>query len=1208
VRGRRWQSSAGMAGAAFAAVAIALSPRVSFERTSHASAEPGGRDDTSVPEIAFNRVIRPILSENCFKCHGPDSAARKGGLRLDTFEGATAQLPDGRAAIVPGDPASSVLLQRVASHDPDARMPPPSEGKTVTAAQMESLRGWIEEGAPWEAHWSFIPPVRPQPPQAVNDGWSRSELDRFVFDRLLREGLTPSPEASREALLRRVSLDLTGLPPSPEAIEAFLADRSPDAYERVVDWLLASPSYGEHMARYWLDAARYGDTHGLHLDNRRSMWRWRDWVIDAFNRNLPFDQFTVEQLAGDLLPQPTVEQLIASGFNRNNVSTSEGGAIDEEYYVKYAVDRVATTSTVWMGLTTECAECHDHKFDPISQKEFYQLFAFFNNTAENAMDGNRHDPPPSVRAPTPEQSRELARLMAAAEELRSQLEGPMPEVDLAQASWEAEWRNRAPRRWHSPRVIDARSAGGATLSILDDGSVLASGTNPARDVHEFDLAGPIDLIGVIRVEAITHESLPFSGAGRADNANFVLSEAEVEIIGPDGVVRQAVPFVAAVADHEQMNGPFLAAYSIDGVVNDTNGWAVEGYERRENRTLDLLLRSEMNLGEHETLRVRLRYESMFPGHAIGRVRITTSGDEALRDSLLPVVLGPWHVAGPFAAANANAAHDTAFGPEADPSRFDPGETFADGAISWVARPDLADGAVQLLTGDIGATYLARTFEATSPRRVELALGSDDSIIVWLNGRRVHENRVARPAAVDQDRVVVDLPEGVGVILMKIANFGGGHAFAFRIAREFEQREFAEVTDLLATPIETLAESERSRIRRYFRMHHSAEARALMSELAAAEAAGDAFEASLPISLVMRERDASMARTTHVLFRGNYDQPREAVEPAVPAALPPLSTDMPRNRLGLARWLVDSAHPLTARVTVNRLWQQVFGEGLVRTVGDFGSQGEWPTHPELLDFLAIEFVESGWDVKAFMRLLVTSAAYRQSSRVSPELLQRDPENRLLARGPRHRLDAEAIRDLALASSGLLVDRIGGESVRIYQPSGLWEAVAYPSSDTAKFAADSGDALYRRSLYTFWKRTSPPPVFTTFDAPSRETCTVDRPRTNTPLQALVLMNGTQFVEASRVMAERVLAARSSDAERVTFLFQLVLGRAPDREEADVLAGLLRSQRARFAANRQAAEALLTVGEAPRDASLEPAEVAAWATVCHAVLMLDEAITKG
>jgi len=1194
--------------AASGAAAIALAVSVSSVRVSLAAAEPGRRGDRLATEIAFNRVIRPILSENCFKCHGPDSAARKGGLRLDTFEGATARLADGRAAIVPGDPAASVLLQRIASHDPEARMPPPAEGKTVTSAQMESLRAWIEAGAPWEAHWSFIPPVRPQPPRAANDRWSRSDVDRFIFDRLLREGLSPSPEASREALLRRVSFDLTGLPPSPEAIEAFLADRSPDAYERVVDRMLASPAYGEHMTRYWLDAARYGDTHGLHLDNRRSMWRWRDWVIDAFNRNLPFDQFTVEQLAGDLLPQPTVEQLIASGFNRNNVSTSEGGAIDEEYYVKYAVDRVATTSTVWMGLTTECAECHDHKFDPISQREFYQLFAFFNNTAENAMDGNRHDPPPSVRAPTPEQSRELDRLVAATEELRSRLEGPMPEVDLAQAAWESEWRDRASQRWRSPRVIDARSAGGATLSILDDGSVLASGTNPARDVHEIDLTGPIDSISVIRIDALTHQSLPFTGAGRADNANFVLSEAEAEIIGPDGIVRQAVPFAAAVADHEQLNGPFLAAYSIDGLVNDTNGWAVEGYERRENRTLDLLPREPPTVSAGETLRVRLRYESMFPGHAIGRVRIRTSGEDALRESLLPVVLGPWHVAGPFAAANANAAHDMEFAPEVDPSGFDSNETFANGTISWVARPDLADGAVHLLSGDIGATYLARAIEATSPRRVELALGSDDSIIVWLNGRRVHENRVARPAAVDQDRVVVDLPEGSGVILMKIANFGGGHAFAFRIAREFEQREFADVTDLLASPSEVLAESDRSRVRRYFRMHHAPEARALMSALAAAEAAREAFEASLPISLVMREREPSMARTTHVLFRGNYDQPREAVEPAVPAALPPMPGDLPRNRLGLARWLVDPSHPLTARVTVNRLWQQVFGEGLVRTAGDFGSQGEWPTHPELLDFLAIEFIESGWDVKAFMRRLVTSATYRQSSRVSPELLQRDPENRLLARGPRHRLDAEAIRDLALAASGLLVDRIGGEGVRIYQPSGLWEAVAYPSSDTARFAADSGDSLYRRSLYTFWKRTSPPPVFTTFDAPSRETCTVDRPRTNTPLQALVLMNGTQFVEASRVMAERVLTVRSGDAARVSFVFQLVLGRAPDREEADVLAALLRAQRERFAADRQAAEALLTVGKAPRDAALDAAEVAAWATVCHAVLMLDEAITKG
>lgn len=1152
--------------------------------------------------VEFNRDVLPILSNHCFKCHGPDAAERKAGLRLDTREGAMAPLDDGGFAIVPGIPESSELIARVSSHDDEFRMPPPEEGEPLNEHEVETLRRWIEEGASWEAHWAFVAPVRPPLPPVSNESWCRNEIDRFVLARLESEGLSPSEEEDRARLLRRVSLDLTGLPPTPEEVDAFVADDRPDAYGRVVDRLLASARYGEHLARYWLDAARYADTHGLHLDNERIMWPWRDWVIDAFNQNMPFDQFTVEQLAGDLLPGATLEQRIATGFNRNHVTTSEGGAIDEEYLMKYAADRTETVGTVWMGLTVGCAQCHDHKFDPISQREYYELFAFFNNTTDAAMDGNARAPEPVARVPTAEQASRLAELTEAIGAARAEVDAPLPEVDAAQAAWQQQIADRWRHGWEVARVMGASSSGGATLRVLDDGSVLAEGKNPDQDTYELQVALAGAGHRLLRLESLLHESLPYNGPGRAPNANYVLSEIEMEVWPagkPDS--RETVRFVAAGADHEQMNGPFPVSQAIDGIVNETNGWAVEGFNRREARMAVFVSDRPIGFDGGSEGLVRLRFETHFARHAMGRVRVSFSGDPSLVETMSPATFGVWHSAGPFGANDGREAYRMVFEPEDRPGAVDLGTLYREGGIAWMARPEFTDGRVHELTGSSCATYLFRRVECSSPRRIELSLGSDDAIKLWVNGALAYENEVARPVAADQERATIDLRAGENTILMKIVNFQGGYGFYFRPSGDGAANEFMRVVDAIVS--ETPDAVSAKRVRRYFRSHQSEAMRAVYERLATLEAEQRALEASLPTTLVMQER--MEPRETFVLFRGEYDKPRDRVEPGVPAVLGRIEADVRPNRLHLARWLVSGEHPLTARVTVNRLWQQVFGTGIVKTSEDFGVQGERPSHPQLLDWLAVEFVESGWDVKHMLRLMVMSAAYRQSSRVPDGLWERDPENRLLARGTRHRLDAEAIRDQALFASGLLVERVGGPSVKPYQPAGLWEAVAYTDSNTRVFQKDEGEAQYRRSVYTYWKRTSPPPNLMAFDAPMRETCVVRRARTTTPLQALVLLNDPQFVEAARALAERgIIEGGDARIERVV---RLVLGRRPTEAELRVLADLYEKQLARYRSDPAAAAALLATGDSPRNTSLDTAEHAAMTNVAAAVLSLDEAVCK-
>jgi hypothetical protein len=782
--------------------------------------------------VNYNRDIRPILSNNCFKCHGPDPKERQAGLRLDLRAEALKPTESGRKAIVPGKTAASALIRRINSSKEDIVMPPPDSNKRLTPDEKELLKRWIEQGAEYQELWSFVPPSRPPLPAVSRTGWVRNPIDSFILARLESEGVGPSPEADKATLIRRLTLDLTGLPPTPTEVSAFLADTSPEAYEKVVDRLLASPHFGERLAVDWLDAARFADTHGYHIDSGRDMSRWREWVIDAFNNNMPFDQFTIEQLAGDLLPNATAEQRVASGFNRNHMINFEGGAIPEEYQAAYIIDRVNTTSTVWLGLTIACAQCHDHKYDPITQKEYYQLYAYFHNVPESGLDGQKGNAAPVLKMPTPQQRQKLEELSTSIQQIEKQL-------------------------------------------------------------------------------------------------------------------------------HEQR-----------------------------------------------------------------------------------------------------------------------GESAADPAASKQA---------------------------------------------------------------DQGKQLRD-----------------------------------ELANLRKTRTE--------------------------------------LEKQIPTTMVMQE--LPKPRETFMLIRGQYDKKGEKVTAGVPASLPPLPSAAPANRLGLARWLVDPQQPLPARVMVNRYWQMFFGTGLVKTAEDFGSQGELPSHPQLLDWLAVQFMDGGgkkpWDIKALLKLMVTSAAYRQSSAVTQALLAKDPENRLLARGPRLRLQAEFIRDQALAVSGLLNATVGGHSVSPYQPPGLWEELASREDGknwTAQtYVQSHGKDLYRRTMYTFWKRTSPPPTLITFDAPDRETCTVRRARTNTPLQALVLMNDPTYMEASRKLAERIMKEAGDTEERITLAFRLLTARPPRPAELAALAKIFEKECEVYHKDEQAALKLLSVGEAERDGKLDAAELAAWTTVASVILNLDEAVTKG
>jgi hypothetical protein len=1161
--------------------------------------------------VSFNRDIRPILSDHCYACHGPDEKTRKAGLRLDREAEARQVLKSGAAAVVPGEPSKSSLVARIECSDESERMPPAETKKPLTPAKIELLRRWIAEGAGYEGHWAYLAPRRPELPEVRDPAWGRNEIDRFVQARLDREGLQPSPEAPREKLLRRVTLDLTGLPPTVEELDAFLADGDAKAYDRVVDRLLASPHYGERMAQQWLDLARYGETQGYHHDRHRDQWHWRDWVIRAFNENLPYDRFTVDQLAGDLLPNPTREQWIATGFHRNEMTTSEGGALPEEYLVKYAVGRVDTTARVWLGTSMACGECHDHKYDPITTRDFYRFFAFFYDTPENGLDAEELNPSPRITLESAEDRARAARLdrevaaLEAAEKLI--FEAPKPDWDAAQAAWEKRHRDQSLGGWESPKLASARvlAGPGSELRQADDGSVRLHETPaPGGTVYELKYHTTSRDLRGLRLEALPDAAFPGRGAGLGRDGEFRLSrvEAEIRSLEPS---REAYPGDAPVSGTWHSVGPFPAG-SLREAFDKEFGpeKTVEADASYADGKLRWTPRAPANEGE--PLALEGRHAATYFARTItvreGRILAATI---AHRDGVrvwwngVPLLVS----AGPR-------------DPKAEPERMRlwlrPGENRL---LIKAARGEGAESpGVRFLLGpepvtDAPLEWVSAAADKQTAEHPVRAILDDQPATAWSAGGTATEPRTAWIEARDR------------------FGFQGGTELLVRLRFETAQPEARlgrfrvsvgaapllgefnglpdDVRAALAVEEGARSDTQRLALRRQYRLQFVPEAAEARQLLAARRKERDDFRNGWPTAMVMRP--STPARETQIRIRGQYANKGDTVTPGVPEALFPWSADLPPNRLGLARWLVDPGHPLTARVAVNQYWQRYFGNGLVKTAEEFGSQGEWPSHPELLDWLATEFVRSGWDVKAMQRRIVTSATYRQDSIVDRNLLERDPENRLLARGPRFRLDAENLRDVAMAASGLLNPKIGGPSVFPYQPPGLWGQVSFEG--TRDYVQSEGAENYRRGLYTYWRRSIPYASFTVFDAPSREVCIARRPRTNTPLQALALLNDPVYVEAARAFAHRVLTRGGATVEaRLDYAFRVALGRRPaDRERAVLQAACEREFR-RFAADRVAANRLVNVGASRPPVDVDIAELAAWTVVANTLLNLDETVTKG
>lgn len=1164
--------------------------------------------------IRYGRDVRPLLSDRCFKCHGGDEQSRMADLRLDVRESAVGAR-EGGPAIVPGHPEQSELLRRVCSSDPNLRMPPPdSTQKPLNEAEQDIIRRWIEQGAPYEPHWSFVPAKRPTPPALADTTWCRNAIDRFVLQRLQEEGLAPSPEAEPATLLRRIFLDLTGLPPTPGEIDAFLADRRPDAYERWIDKLLTEEPYrtryAERMAVPWMDQARYADTSGIHMDAGRQMWLWRDWVIKAYRDNMPFDQFVTEQIAGDLLPDATDEQKIASGFNRNHVTSDEGGAIDEEYLVEYAVDRTATTGSVLLGLTVGCARCHEHKFDPISQEDFFRLFAYFNSNEEPGIysqlpDANRAMEPFLV-IQTPQQKQELTELRHKLETVKTELDKRSQQEDAQRANFTAEVVQKSAVAWQPAQITASESSGGATLTLQADGSVLASGKNPDKDDHRFTLRTQGRDLRLLLLEALADPSLGAGRVGRAPNGNAVLSNITAEAVSVTDPDRKTpIKFMWAWANVEQDNGNFRIINVLEPGKPDS-GWAVDAHRQPGARVALFLAEEPFGYEGGTDLHVQLGYHSVYGQHALGRVRLSVAQMGEAGADVLPAASGGWWLVGPFPNDSKEAAYKAKFGPEESLTKLDEARNFGFGNQFWRFSAELRDEQVNPLgEGTNTVTYVGRRLLCPSPRKIELSLGSDDGFALFVNGKQVAAREIDRAVAPDQEKVEIELAAGSNTVVMKVINSAGPSGFYHRSAA----REGEVANELVASLLPPSAIDEELDKRAYlaWKIAHSPGYRERKQRMTTLEQRIATIEAQSPRTMVMKE--LPKPRETFVLTRGLYDQPDKSrpVRRGVPPALGKVPDGAPDDRRGLAQWLVSAENPLMARVIVNRYWEMLFGIGLVRTSEDFGAQGEWPSHPELIDYLAVEFRESGWNVQHMLKLMLTSSTYRQSSRARPELRDRDPDNRLLAFFPRRRIAAEFLRDQALYMAGLLVEKLGGPSVKPYQPDGLWREVAMVQSNTRIYARGEGDDLWRRSLYTYWKRACPPPAMTTFDAPTRESCTINRPTTNTPLQALVLWNDEQFVEAARVLAQRTLAVDGDDRHRLVHMFRQCTGRTPEDAELERLTETLAAYRERYQKTPQDAAELLKVGVAPLPKDANAPEIAAWAMMANAMLNLSATITQ-
>lgn len=1192
----------------------------------NANAAASGTAISSQDEVRYGRDIRPLLSESCYLCHGPDISTREADLRLDTFEEATRDL-GGYAAIVPGDLEASELWYRLTTHRKGDLMPPAdSNMKQLTEPQRDLIRRWIEQGAEYEPHWAFQAPERPALPGVANSAWARNQIDQFLLAGMEQAGLSPSPEASKEVLLRRVFLDLTGLPPTPEELDSFLNDSSDDAYEKWVDRLLTEEPYvsryAERVATPWLDAARYADTNGIHMDAGRQMWAWRDWVLQALRDNMPFDQFVLEQLAGDLLPNATLSQKVASGFHRNHVITDEGGAINEEYLVEYAADRTATTGAVFMGLTLQCSRCHDHKFDPVSQEEYYSLFAYFNSIEEVGLYSQNQNVnrafEPFLRVPDPEQDAKRLEVSDSLTSLQTEMAEPTSEDATAFAEFMAGAQQQYGVQWINTSVSDATSTTGTELTILKDSSVLASGENADKDSHTIILQTAATDMRLLMLEALQHESMFEGRVGRAPNGNAVLTSIEAEAVSLDDPNQnQKVNLTWAWADLEQDNGDFQIVNTLDG--KHVLGWAVDAHNIKGGRNAMFLSDQPFGYEGGTELRVTLHYQSQYAQHSFGRVRVTPASITAAGLAALPVADSNWYGTWPYSPKEGEAGYDQVFGPEAD-ATIDLSKKYAPDNYSWVLVPQLKENEVNnVLPAGAKVSFAGRRLFSPSERELEVSIGSDDGVQIFLDGEMVFENRVNRGAAADQDRIKLMLTPGEHTMVMKVINTGGPGGMYWKALPPVEELQDALVWSLAPQHVRDLGANDLGqRLSSIWRTQHSPVYREKLAKAEALQAQLTEIDNSIPLTMVMKERDEP--RQTYLLMRGAYDLPDmdRPVDRGVPAALGGLPEGAPNNREGLARWLIDAENPLLSRVTINRMWEMIFGTGIVATPADFGLQGAWPTHPELLDWLAVEFRESGWNAKAMIKLMVTSSAYRQDSRLRDVAVAVDPGNSLLSSYPRRRLGAEEIRDQALYVSGLLVEEFGGPSVKPYQPEGLWKEVAMVQSNTRNFVRDNGDSLWRRSLYTYWKRAVPPPSLLTFDAPTREFCTTSRGTTNTPLQALVLWNDEQFVEAARVLAQRSLTETATPLlggaalpetetrSRIRQMFRRCTGRAPDATEMPLLEDALNAFLKRYNAAPEDAAKLLTAGETMLPEGIEPATLAAWTMLGNALMALDETIS--
>ena len=1171
---------------------------------------------------SFEREVRPILSRYCFKCHGPDEGQRQSGLRLDVRESAIKSADSGKPAIVPNKPETSELIRRIDLPDgSEERMPPASTKFELTVEQRGIFKRWIASGAEYQPHWAFVAPKRPALPQVRDASWPRNGIDQFVLARLEAEGLKPSPPADRHTLARRVFLDLIGIPPTPSEVDEFVNDSSPNAYGQLVDRLLASPAYGERWARRWLDLARYADTNGYEKDRARSVWPYRDWVINAINADMPFDQFTIDQLAGDMRRDATVEQRIATGFHRNTMLNEEGGIDPLEFRFHAMTDRVATTGSVWLGLTIGCAQCHTHKYDPLTHTDYYRFFGLLNNAEEPELD---------IRVP--------------------ELVAQQVEIDRRIVALEADLPHRFPLpdefTWTPFKPIAVTSENGATAEIQSDASVLLSGPNPETDSYEIQLDSDLKDVAAIRLEALVDDKLPSKGPGRAPHGNFVLSEITAAIAPrdkPDD--SQPNKFTHASADFSQ--DQFAVAQAIDGNAK-TGGWAIHGPGTwNVNRTATFVLMQPSGFADKParwTIKLEQRHGMK---HTLGKFRLslgrrnTTSGSEAERrkqhfaqkfrswreatqkslvrwespqivsaTSNLPLLTvednGIVIVSGDMSKSDlyeltlkSSLKEIVAVRLEALPDdrlpKHGPGRVYYEGPFGDFFLSD-----IELAVGDARQRFARATQTFAAGNSNAMAALDDNKQTGWsINGGQGKPHTAVFQLAEPLKN------SGLIKLRMLFERYYAPGLGKFRISMTSDPRavESPILADEVISELDLFAIKNPLNVKSLVKQF-CATAPELASERQVIESLR-AQRPALPTSLVMQERPANNPRPTHRQHRGEFLQPKERVEPGTPSFLPPLPETVVPNRAELAQWLVSPSNPLTSRVTVNRHWATFFGRGLVRTQEYFGFQGALPTHPELLDWLAIEFfgdlksqISNLKSLKRLHRLIVTSETYQQSSHVTPELLRRDAPNELLARGPRFRVEAEAVRDSILSVSGLLGRKLGGPSVFPPQPTNITTEGTYGQ---LAWKVSEGLDRHRRSLYTFAKRTSPFAMFTTFDAPSGEACVIRREVSNTPLQALTLLNDVVFTEASQALGRRFAALPNSDDARLAELFRRCLTRPPTDAEIALLSRFLKTQRERLATKELDAPTLAGPGEG--DAN----ERAAWSLVARALLNLDEAVTK-